>query len=292
MKWQGTDIIDFIIIGDQHGEFSAIKGLFKTYSPNMNAVIILGDAGFNFYLNKTDQKRKEEIQELGGLVYCVRGNHEERPENIASMELGFDEIVNGYVYYEPKYSNIRYFIDGSIYDLIGFKTLVIGGAYSVDKEYRLIRSGKNPEEHWTGWFKSEQLTQEEMDLISDFIKGRTVDFVLSHTCPRSWQPFDLFLSQIDQKKIDKSMENWLDDLRLTFKWNVAWLFGHFHDDRIVRPHVEMYYKKSDSLAAIWQRWRAWDNGYKLDWWLKLDPNYCFWNEEQDKRKLKEGAFSF
>lgn len=39
------------------------------------------------------------------------------------------------MYYEEKYPNILFAIDGEIYNLNSKKTLVIGGAYSVDKEF-------------------------------------------------------------------------------------------------------------------------------------------------------------
>ncbi len=294
MKWTGN-IKDFIITGDLHGDFQSIKELFDGgYDKESYALIILGDAGFNYYLNKTDRKGKERVQSWGCLIYCVRGNHEERPEYLPNIKEAYDEIVNGYVYYEELYPNIRYFKDGSIYNLNGYSTLVIGGAYSIDKAYRLAQAkakGYNIDE-WCGWFKGEQLTEEERKQISKDTKDLVIDFVLSHTCPYSWQPYDLFLSQINQVDVDKTMEEWLETIKDQIVVNKAWLFGHFHDDRIVRPHAEMYYVKSETLDYIAKRWEDWDNGYKLDWWLKLDPTWYFWGEEQNKRKFKDDASPF
>lgn len=282
MKWQGK-IKNFYVTGDLHGNFTSIEYFFKEFNPEENALVILGDASFNFYLNDRDVKGKEAVQNLGGLVYCVRGNHEERPENLY-MHFEYDDVVKGYVYFEDKYSNIRYFKDGEIYYLNQYSVLVIGGAYSVDKFWRLSHfKGTNG---WTGWFKDEQLTEDEMKQISDNVKGKTIDFVFSHTCPSVWEPRDLFLKMINQNTVDKSMEYWFDDLKNNIKWNIAWLFGHFHDNRIVRPHVEMYYTDFSSLSDIEKRWKDWDDGYRLNWWLKLDPNYYFWQEEFDKRKSK------
>jgi 3-oxoacid CoA-transferase subunit A len=95
-------------------------------------LIILGDAGFNFYLNKTDWKLKRNTNNTGYTIYCVRGNHEERPENL-KIPLVYDEEVNGLVYCEKEFPNIKYFVDGSSYDIKGYSVLTIGGAYSVDK---------------------------------------------------------------------------------------------------------------------------------------------------------------
>lgn len=45
---------------------------------------------------------------------------------------------DGIVYCEPEFPNILFAKDGEIYDFDGNKAIAIGGAYSVDKEYRLI----------------------------------------------------------------------------------------------------------------------------------------------------------
>lgn len=105
--------------------------------PAETALIILGDAGFNFYLNKSDYKNKKQVNDMGYIVYCLRGNHEERPENIPGMAIMVDHDIHGEVYVESMFSNIRYLMDGNVYDFGIFSTLCIGGAYSVDKWYRL-----------------------------------------------------------------------------------------------------------------------------------------------------------
>jgi 3-oxoacid CoA-transferase subunit A len=239
---------NILITGDTHGRvYERLADIPMIYKAEETAVIILGDAGFNFYLNRTDERNKNFIQETGFHIYCVRGNHEERPENIPTMIEVYDNDMCGLVYMEKAYPNIRYFKDGDIYNLNGYKTLVIGGAYSVDKWHRLNRA--KPGAKWTGWFKDEQLTSAEMENISKECAGQYFDFILSHTCPYSWQPFDLFLSGIDQNTVDNSMERWLDIFKDTITWNV-WLFGHFHDDRQVCPSVEMFYKDIKEIDTI------------------------------------------
>ena len=288
MKWIDK-IKNFVVVGDTHGLPGKIEKFCDDYDVTNNALIILGDAGFNFYLNKIDRKLKEYVQGLGCLIYCVRGNHEERPENLPDILEDYDDVVDGYIYYEKQYPNIRYLKDGNVYNMSGYYCLVIGGAYSVDKYYRLARAkakGIDIETQWTGWFMDEQLSFTEMLHIEADIKDITVDFVLTHTCPFSWEPLDLFLRQVDQSTVDNSMEKWLDNIKDEIHWNCAWLFGHFHDDRIVRPHVEMYMNNLESLDNIAERWKYWDNGYKLDWWLKLDPCWPFWKDEMDKRVSK------
>ncbi|WP_221934318.1 hypothetical protein, partial [Klebsiella pneumoniae] len=54
----------------------------------------------------------------------------------------------GTVWYEYQFPNLLFAKDGEIYDIEGLKHLVIGGAYSVDKD-RLIKQGY-------GWWPDEQ----------------------------------------------------------------------------------------------------------------------------------------
>lgn len=224
-------------------------------------MIVLGDAGFNYELNYNDIIRKQRASKYGGYIYCVRGNHEERPENIASMTKEWDSNVSGYVYMEVDFPLIRYFIDGETYIINGLRTLVLGGAYSVDKYYRLVLGHK--------WFSGEMLTAEEMAAITKSVKGTHIDMVLSHTCPYSWRPTDMFLRGVDQSTVDTSMEEWMEQLKEEISWDY-WFFGHFHSDRLVRPQVEMFYTDISNLNDVIKRWEDPDN---IPAYWEFDPKY-------------------
>ena len=76
---------------------------------------------------------------------------------------------------------------------------------------------------------------------------------------------------IDQDSVDKSMEIWMDHLKNTINWGV-WCFGHYHADRIERPHVEQYYYFVENIENIWNRWQEYDKTKRLDeWWLNKSP---------------------
>lgn len=271
-------------VSDTHGGVATISRIsdiqrnMPEYKPEETMVVILGDSGLNFWLNNTDKKYKELLNSMNYHIYCVRGNHEQRPELIKSMVLINDENVKNVVYMEEDFPNIRYFVDGKIYNLLGYKCLVVGGAYSVDKWYRLARAGYARNEAETadpkkcGWFKDECLTAAEMAAIMEKVKGESVDFVLSHTCPLSWEPTDLFLNGIDQSTVDKSMEVWFDELKDNVKWKY-WLFGHYHADRIERPHVEQFYQKYEDINDIIARWDKYDKTGELDWYFPKSPAF-------------------
>ena len=229
-----------LITGDCHGRVTDrlvyIKNAMPECDPSETAVIILGDVGFQYYKSKKDWKLKHDAAQFGYTLYCLRGNHEDRAMNMKDYVLSYDENVEGYVIYEEEFPNIRYFMDYvAEYKIMGKKVLCIPGAYSVDKWYRLQNDFH--------WFAEEQLTAEEMKYAEEQFSGKYYDFVFSHTCPISWEPYDLFLSMIDQSTVDKTMEVWMDKLKDIFTWR-HWLFGHYHENRLERPHVEMFFEYS------------------------------------------------
>ena len=178
------------------------------------------------------------------------------------MELLYDENVKGLVWIEEDFPRIKYFQDWGIYEIDGLRTLVIGGAYSVDKYWRISRGAK--------WFENEQLSQIERDACYMSAYGRQIDLVLAHTCPLSLQPTDLFLRGLDQSTVDNTMERWMEDLFKVFNWKL-FLFGHYHADRIEWPHVEQFYMEMEPLTDVLERWRKYDETGELDWWIPLSP---------------------
>lgn len=243
-------ITQWYITGDCHSDFSRFYKLNEAVPENeVWGVIILGDCGLNFWLNKRDKKNKYRICDKYSKLrfYCVRGNHEARPEDVEGMAEMFDKDMCNWVYYEPQYPNIRYLKDGVEY-LIGgkYSALVCGGSYSVDKWYRLERQSMG---YYSGWFANEQLSREEMENITKTFKNKSFDLILAHTCPLSYQPTDLFLSFIDQSKVDNSMELWFEDLIQQIEFN-KFLFGHYHQDRIINEKARMFYSDIINLEQI------------------------------------------
>lgn len=207
------------ITGDTHRDFSRF---YKLEKDTDNVLIVLGDVGINYYLNEEDKIYKEYLKKLKLKLFCVRGNHEERPENISTYKEV--EMFGGKVFIEEEYPNLIFAKDGETYYIDGKKILVIGGAYSVDKQYRLLHGYK--------WFKDEQLTKEEMDTILDEVKGKQFDIVLTHTCPYKYEPREVFMQGLDQSKVDKSMEHFLDKVEENINYD-KWYCGHYHTEKQV-----------------------------------------------------------
>ena len=131
-------IKNFLIAGDQHGNFNNLIWNIDTdvYNPKETAIIVLGDAGINYYLNGKDNQLKNILMQSRYTFYILRGNHEERPERIKNMRMVFDDTVENFVYMQDAWDRIKYFIDGNIYNIKNYRCLTIGGAYSIDKYCR------------------------------------------------------------------------------------------------------------------------------------------------------------
>lgn len=101
----------FYITGDCHGEFDKVKAFCKYHDTDKNDyMIVLGDAGVNYFLDKTDRKLKRQLFKLPIRFLMVHGNHEARPYEIPSYRE---------VYYEEEYQDLLFAKDGEIYDFDG-----------------------------------------------------------------------------------------------------------------------------------------------------------------------------
>ena len=231
----------WFFMGDIHGSVNDIKNFMARNKEDFNFenenhnIILLGDVGCNYFREdpkyqggKADRNFKRKLSKLPFTFYLVRGNHEERPSNCFvedEWEVQYDENVGGNVYVELAFPRIKYFMDvPTLYTIEGYTTLVMGGAYSVDKMYRIMTGNK--------WYEGEQLTPEEMDIARKIVAeaNNCIDIILTHTCPISFEPSDLFLSFIDQNTVDKTMERFFGELEYKMSYR-AWLWGHFHKFR-------------------------------------------------------------
>lgn len=226
----------FFLTGDTHGQFKRIEDFCKRYETSQEDILcILGDAGINYYIDTRDWHLKKHLKTLPITLLCIHGNHEERPYKFVTYKI--KEWNGGRVYYEEEFPNLLFAIDGEIYTINGKKCLVIGGAYSVDKDYRISKG-------WS-WFKDEQPSKEVMKYVEKQIqKNPRVNLILTHTAPIEHEPRHMFLPFIDQSKVDKTTEMFLQRVA-NFETFDDWFFGHYHgvwDDGKYHMLYENYYE--------------------------------------------------
>lgn len=215
------------LTGDIHGDPWRIVNFCRMVRHGSEDVIVLlGDVGANFYGGRHDESVKAMLDMCGPKRLCVHGNHEMRPWNVPGYEL--KEWNGGKVWVQEDFPNLLFAKDGEIFTLEGSRCIVIGGAYSVDKPYRLA--------HGYGWWEDEQPSNEIKAYVESQLRSHEIDVILSHTCPYKYEPREMFLSGVDQAGVDASTERWLDTIEESIDYR-AWYCGHWHTDkRIDRMH--------------------------------------------------------
>lgn len=230
----------FFITGDKHRHFDQVKEFCREMNTRRKDVlIILGDAGLNFYGDKRDDQLKQEISMLHMTLFCLHGNKENRPQNVGTY--GIRSFCGGKVYYEPKYPTIYFAIDGEIYTFEGKKYMVVGGAHSVDK-MRCLEEGTP---YWFDEMPDDTIKEKvELGLQN---QDNKIFGMMTHTCPINYLPTEMFMStrqnasikrepckakskKLFKPDIDRSTEIWLGELEKKLEYEV-WFCGHYHIDK-------------------------------------------------------------
>ena len=245
-----TTVNRVFIRGDTHSDFSWLPQWCEENQTTTNDIlIILGDSALRFEGadNWREKNRKKKVAAQPITIFCVRGNHD-RPyykedgtewediqlENCPLLEqtiIGDLKVYDNEMWHDPNYPNIWYFQDGGHYKIKDKTFFVYGGAFSVDWEYRRLMG-------WT-WYPNEMVSRQRHIEILDIIDHQHFNFILTHTCPYEWRPTDLFLSCIDQSKVDNTMEEYLSDVLKYVGGYDYWFWGHYHANRDY-GHVSEY----------------------------------------------------
>lgn len=228
------------ITGDTHGQFGRIEEFCERQKTSREDIlIILGDAGINFSGQKHDNLKKRFLESLPITLFCIHGNHEQRPYTIDSYKE--KSWHGGTVYYEEEYLNLLFAKDGEVFDLDGKQAIVMGGAYSIDKMFRLI--------YGYGWWEDEQPSEEIKQYVEAQLDklGWKVDVVLSHTTPLKYEPVEVFLLGVDQSKVDKSTEEWLDEIEDRLEYQ-KWYCGHYHTEKKI-DRLEIMFENVDEFCS-------------------------------------------
>lgn len=236
----------YYITGDKHRDFTQVEQFcIQERTKRKDVLIVLGDASFNYYGDERDDELKTVVSGFSITLFCLHGNKEQRPHNVGSY--GIRNFCGGKVYYEPKYPNILFAIDGEVYTFDGREYLVMGGAHSVDKQ-RCIELNKP---YFNDEMPSEESKAKALQNLS--IRGNKIYGLLTHTCPLKYLPREVFMTTMEnvQKRakktgfalpffkkktfkpdIDRSTEEWLDKIEDTVEYT-EWFCGHYHVDKSI-----------------------------------------------------------
>lgn len=195
-----------LFVGDIHAEF----GLFNTLINKKQADIVI-QCGDNAYF-WTGEQNKEKIKPGKSQVYLLPGNHEDW--NLFESTLG----RRGLKPIEVE-RNIFYCPIGSHIIVEGTRIIFIGGADSIDKQFRTIHST---------WFPQETLGQADFFFLEENYKDNMPTIIASHTCPHG---FDVKVNPWNYAKTEDPTRDVLYMIQKQVK-PYEWYFGHWH--RFVR----------------------------------------------------------
>jgi len=229
-----------ILAGDTHGDANAVKTLLeKARDIEADALFVLGDFGIwdhhdggSFTNHVTRFTERYETP-----VFFLPGNHDNY-DLLFEWEATKPRTSDGFYEIRP---NLFYSPRGHRWTWNGVKFLSLGGAYSVDKEWRVIDDAASlyraerrlrlempltPRERYLvdkgqwSWWSQEEISEQEM---RDAMKGGPVDIMLAHDKPRDarpdWNRKDLVECWPNQEKLQSVVDAVLP---------LLYVHGHLH----------------------------------------------------------------
>lgn len=156
------------ICGDWHGRATwGREQIIRAGLVGSDALIVVGDFGYwvdslpttHFLMTVNEQARESGVD-----LYFLDGNHEDHSRLVGLVDA--DEPVP-----LPHYSNITYLPRGFRWEWWGKTFMSVGGAPSVDKDWRT---------EGLDWWPAEELTDAQVERCC---RAGDVDVVLAHDCP-------------------------------------------------------------------------------------------------------------
>lgn len=228
------------ITGDTHGDvdFEKIINFASLHNEltKQDYVIILGDFGvpwktpWDGHFKKQDKRLLEQYKEFPFTTLFVDGNH----ENFNALkQFPCDEWKGGKVQFLN--DSVIHLCRSQIFYINGYKFFTLGGAESIDKEFRI--PGKS-------WWREESITYADLDMAADklALNDFKVDFILTHEMPASiYEKYFLFMH--DRWSVSGTSRA-LDNIYNSTEYKY-WFFGHHHVDITDNKHIGLYNKFID-----------------------------------------------
>ncbi len=271
-----------LVAGDTHGNTRWVCDRLYPWAKDLgcDGIVQLGDFGFwehtddgVDYLDRVDAAAAA----AGIPLFWLRGNH----DNIALLRTRYDNADHraAFGFWQVR-DQVFHIPDGTVFAWDNLRFRAFGGAYSVDKDWRLKLEAKRhraaeyreagrrakglpaepiPPAAGTVWFPEEELTDAQMAGLLRADVG-AVDVVLSHDKPRSVPAAgfkDLPQCTANQDRLQRALVHHHPRL---------WLHGHLHThfDVTLPGGTRVLSLNCDDQAAV-RGWRAGDAFCLLHW---------------------------
>ena len=228
-----------IVCGDIHGDFNLlVNKVCVQYGLKDTVVIVAGDCGFGFekkgYYESIFNRNNKRMREANNWIVFVRGNHD-NPAYFDGKTIAYKRFMA-----IPDYSVVK---------ANGHTALCVGGAISIDRQYRIsawnrivinqLKFGHSHDDKdplALNYYWKDEMPVFNEELLTQILVENEVDTVITHTAPsfcemkskegiRSWIKYDPDLvANLDQER------SIMDEIYAKVKGtSVAhWCYGHFH----------------------------------------------------------------
>ena len=161
-----------VVCGDIHGDFNAvIYKLCYQYQMTDTVLIIAGDCGFGFdkpgYYDNVYNRNSSRLSKANNWVVMIRGNHDD-PAYFQEERIHHERF--------------RCIPDYSVIQACGHNILCVGGAVSIDRDYRKKHDSRHLRSGVASYWTDEMpvYDKEKLDSICQELK---IDTVITHTTP-------------------------------------------------------------------------------------------------------------
>lgn len=264
-----------LVVGDTHGNIPWLTGFIYPAAVMLNADAIVQVGDFGYWEHTFDGVRflnllNEAASASGIPLYWLHGNHDKH--SLALKRYNKARDAGGFIVVR---SHVKYIPQGHVWEWQGRRFRVFGGAYSVDKRWRIEREQRKyqqlmvkeqarqregkppkrvPSQVGTLWFPEEEMSDVTMDKLLAADSGN-VHYVFSHDKPRSsapgWNRKDFPECLPNQDRLQRA---------LLVHEPLYWFHGHLHHfytDTVRTQHggTVVVGLDCDDQAAE-HRWRA------------------------------------
>lgn len=215
------------ITGDTHGPIDIHK-LNKRCFDDTNLtkddyLIICGDFGLVWDNSPEEKYWLDWLNDKNYTTLFIDGNH----ENHSLLNSYPIETWNGGKVHRIS-NSVLHLMRGQVFTIDNHTFFTMGGAASVDKDWRTPGISWWPEEMPS----DEEYIEANLNLYN---YENEVDYIITHTAPTS-----IVNQLIPEIKPPDRLTDFLEDIKKSVKYK-HWYFGHFHDDRDIDEKYTLLY---------------------------------------------------
>jgi hypothetical protein len=214
------------VAGDWHGNFSWASSCLREAEKNdIDLILQVGDFGYwehtkdgKFFLDRLSENA---VWRAVNIVW-LDGNHEnhtmlrEKYADAEKSDEGFWRIREN-IWYSPR---------ANVWDWHGKRLMTLGGAFSIDRQWRVFEKS---------WWPGEVITPEQEALA---ISQGKIDYFFTHDSPPNI-PMELFKNDYDSQANRAAVSRVADACRPS-----VWFHGHYH------RKVEYSYPEYDPFVKV------------------------------------------